>query len=480
MLNHVQTFKFVKIFNIMPLKQPVKVPSNLLQSTYDTEESPKVFMETYGCQMNVNDSEVVIALLKEHHFQYTSEINNADLILINTCSIRENAEQRIRGRLDVFRLLKKKKPSLLIGVIGCMAERLKEKLLEEEKMVDLVAGPDSYRELHKLVKTAGSGQKAINVLLSREETYADISPVRMDSNHISAFVSIMRGCNNMCAYCVVPYTRGGERSRESASILKEIQLLMDDGYKEVTLLGQNVDSYKWKDSQGNEINFPQLLTKVAQQFTNLRIRFSTSHPKDMNDEVLLTMAKFTNICQCIHLPAQSGSSQMLEKMKRGYTRDWYIERIASIRRILPESAITTDIITGFCSETEEDHQQTLSLLREVKFDLAYMFKYSERPNTFAQRKYPDDVPEDIKSRRLQEIIDLQRDISTESKKKEIGKVVEVLVEGFSKKSREQYTGRTPQNKPVVFPKEGYQIGDLVLVKIEKSTASTLLGKIFHN
>jgi tRNA-2-methylthio-N6-dimethylallyladenosine synthase len=405
-------------------------------------------------------------------------MEEADLILINTCSIRENAEQRVRGRLDVFRLEKKRRPSVLIGVIGCMAERLKEKLLEDEKMVDIVVGPDGYRDLHKLVKQAGTGQKAINVLLSREETYADISPVRLDENKISAFVSIMRGCNNMCAYCVVPYTRGGERSRDAQTILKEVRELIGLGYKEVTLLGQNVDSYHWIDSfTGDEISFPRLLALVAQTSPQLRVRFSTSHPKDMSDEVLLTMARYPNICKCIHLPAQSGSTRILELMKRGYTREWYLGRIAAIKRIIPECTITTDIIAGFCTETEEDHQETLSLMREVNYDFAFMFKYSERPKTYAQRKYPDDIPEKVKSRRLQEIIDLMKTLSAESKTLDVGTVVEVLAEGTSKKSKSQLFGRTSQNKIVVFPRENYLPGQYVNVLIEDCSSSTLKGKV---
>ncbi len=440
----------------------------------------KVFVETYGCQMNVSDSEVVVSILKQHGYVYTEIMEEADLILINTCSIRENAEQRVRGRLDVFRLMKKRRPSLLIGVIGCMAERLKEKLLEEQKMVDLVVGPDSYRDLHKLVQQAGTGQKAINVLLSREETYADISPVRFDENKISAFVSIMRGCNNMCAYCVVPYTRGAERSRDTQTILREVRELIEMGYKEVTLLGQNVDSYHWTDTAtGDEISFPRLLSLVAQLSSKLRVRFSTSHPKDMNDEVLHTMAKYDNICKSIHLPAQSGSTRILELMKRGYTREWYLSRIEAIYSILPTCCVTTDIIAGFCSETEDDHQQTLSLIREAKYDFGFMFKYSERPKTYAHRKYPDDVPESIKSRRLQEIIDLMKVLSVESKKLDIGNVLEVLVEGTSKKSKHQLYGRTSQNKIVVFPRESYQIGDYVNVLINDCTSGTLKGKVIQ-
>ena len=443
------------------------VPSNSL----------KVFMETYGCQMNVNDSEVVMSILKQNGYEHTANMKEADLILVNTCSIRENAEQRVRGRLDVFRLQKKKKPSLIIGVIGCMAERLKDKLLEEQKMVDIVVGPDAYRDLPKLVRQAGTGQKAINVLLSREETYADISPVRMDENKISAFVSIMRGCNNMCAYCVVPYTRGGERSRDVHTILREVQELIDMGYREVTLLGQNVDSYHWTDTYTSDsINFSRLLSLVAQLNPLLRVRFSTSHPKDMSDEVLHTMVAYPNICKSIHLPAQSGSTRTLEMMKRGYTREWYLGRIKAIRQIIPDCSISTDIIAGFCGETEEDHQETLSLMKEVGYNFAFMFCYSERPNTYAQRKYKDDVPEELKSKRLQEIISLQRSISEESKKYDIGKVYEVLVEGESKKSKNQLVGRTSQNEVVVFPKTNILAGQYVNVQIESCTSATLIGR----
>jgi tRNA-2-methylthio-N6-dimethylallyladenosine synthase len=441
------------------------------------DSSRMFYMETYGCQMNVNDSEVVMSILKQQGYNYTASAKDADLILVNTCSIRENAEQRVRGRLDVFRLLKKDNPSLIVGVIGCMAERLKEKLLEEERIVDIVVGPDAYRDLPKLVQQAETGQKAINVLLSREETYADISPVRMDANKISSFVSIMRGCNNMCAYCVVPYTRGGERSRDTFTILREVNELIEMGYREVTLLGQNVDSYTWVDpNTGDTINFAKLLELVAQLNPLLRVRFSTSHPKDMTDEVLHTMVKYPNICKSIHLPAQSGSTRVLEMMKRGYTREWYLERIESIKRIIPDCAISTDIIAGFCSETEEDHQQSLSLLHAVKYDFAFMFNYSERPNTYAQRKYKDDVPEEVKSRRLQEIINLQNLLSAESKKADVGKVFEVLIEGTSKKSKDQLFGRTSQNKVIVFPRENFSIGQYVSIRVEDCTSATLIGK----
>ena len=447
-------------------------------SSANVSANSKVYIETYGCQMNVNDSEVVMAILKEQGYENTPQMADADLILINTCSIRDNAEQRVRGRLDVFRKFKKSNPGIIIGVLGCMAERLKEKLLEEEKIVDIVVGPDAYRDLPKLVQQAGTGQKAINVLLSREETYADISPIRYDSNGISAFVSIMRGCNNVCAYCVVPYTRGAERSRDPQTILREIQELIDAGYREVTLLGQNVDSYNWKQPDTvNYINFAQLLEMVAMLDTRLRVRFSTSHPKDMNDAVLHTMAKYPNICKCIHLPAQSGSTRILESMKREYSREWYLSRIKAIRTILPECAITTDIIAGYCSETEEDHQETLSLMKEVGYDFAFMFKYSERPKTYAQRHFSDDVPEEIKSRRLQEIIALQHALSAESKKSDLGKTYEVLIDGVSKKSKNEFSGRTSQNKVVVFPSNGHKIGDYVNVNIEDCTSATLKGRV---
>lgn len=436
----------------------------------------KVYIETYGCQMNVSDSEVVMAILKENGFNHTSAHEDADLILINTCSIRENAEQRVRARLKFFRSKKKKKSDLLIGVLGCMAERLKEKLLEDEKMVDLVVGPDAYRDLPTLVREAGSGQKAINVLLSREETYADISPVRYDSNGISAFVSIMRGCNNMCSYCVVPYTRGAERSRNPQTILREVQELIDNGFKEITLLGQNVDSYLWKQDDQNT-TFSQLLEMVAQLNPLLRVRFSTSHPKDLTNEVLHTITKYPNICKSIHLPAQSGSSRVLELMKRGYTREWYLSRIDAVKRIIPDCSITTDIIAGFCGETEEDHQQTLSLIREVGYDFAFMFKYSERPKTYAQRKYTDDVPEDVKSRRLQEIIDVQHEVSEKTKLNYLGKEYEVLVEGVSKKSKHELFGRTTHNQVVVFPSDTHKVGDYVRVVVEKCTSATLIGKM---
>jgi tRNA-2-methylthio-N6-dimethylallyladenosine synthase len=439
-------------------------------------DGPKVYIETYGCQMNVSDSEVVVSLLQKEGYHRVENMEDADLILINTCSIRENAEQRVRGRLHVFKEAKKKRNDILIGVIGCMAERLKEQLLEEEKMVDIVVGPDAYRDLPVLIRTAETGQKAVNVLLSREETYADISPVRLDKNGVTAFVSIMRGCDNMCAFCVVPYTRGRERSRDPESIKREVLDLIGKGYKEVTLLGQNVDSYNWNSDGKMKLDFADLLEMVAQCSSQLRVRFSTSHPKDMTDKVLHVMAAYPNICDYIHLPAQSGSTKILKDMKRGYTREWYIEKVNAIRKIIPGCAVSTDIIAGFCGESEDDHMDTLSLMRWAQYDFAYMFMYSERPNTFAQKKFKDDVPQEVKSRRLTEIIQLQNKLSEASHKKDIGKVYEVLVEGLSKKSDQQFFGRNSQNKVVVFPRKSYKIGDYVQVEITSCTSATLIGK----
>jgi len=443
------------------------------------DDRPRVYIETYGCQMNVNDSEVVASILIANGYAVTSGMDDADVILINTCSIRENAETRVWGRIDVFGQVKKRKPSVLVGVLGCMAERLKDKLLEEKRVVDLVVGPDAYRELPVLLRSAGEGQKGINVLLSREETYADISPVRLDRNGVSAFVSIMRGCNNMCTYCVVPYTRGAERSRDPRSIIREVQELIDAGYREVTLLGQNVDSYYWRGEGliANSVNFADLLEKVAQLASRLRVRFSTSHPKDLTNEVLYTMAMYENICNHIHLPVQSGSSRILQLMNRGYTREYYLQRVEAIRHIIPDCAISTDIISGFCTETELDHHQTLSLLEAVNFDFAFMFKYSERPNTKAARKYQDDVPDEVKTRRLTEIIDLQGKISEASKKADVGKRFEVLIEGESKKSSEQFYGRTSQNKVVVFPRGNRRVGEFVFVEVTSCTPATLIGRI---
>jgi tRNA-2-methylthio-N6-dimethylallyladenosine synthase len=434
----------------------------------------KVYIETYGCQMNVADSEVVVSILSEAGYESTDVIDNADLILINTCSIRDNAEQRIWGRLTAIGHLKKRKKNLKIGIIGCMAERLKEKLIETEKLVDIVVGPDAYRELPILVAEAESGHKAVNVLLSKEETYADISPVRMDKNGVSSFVSIMRGCNNMCSYCVVPYVRGAERSRNPESIVKEIKELANMGYREVTLLGQNVDSYKW--AENNLLySFHELIEEVAVTTPLMRVRFSTSHPKDISDELLRTIASHENICKHIHLPAQSGSSRILKLMNREYSREWYLDRINAIHDIIPDCALSTDMITGFCTETEDDHKQSLSLMEEVGFDFAYMFKYSERPGTKAARKYKDDVPENTKAERLSEMIALQNKISAQSKRNDIGKVFEVLIEGYSKRSDKYLSGRTSQNKMVVFHSGEYKKGNYVKVLIERCTSATLIG-----
>lgn len=451
----------------------------------ESKISKKLYIETYGCQMNVADSEVVASILKEQGYSTTEDINNADLILINTCSIRDNAEQRIWGRLDVFKQIKKKKPELTIGVIGCMAERLKEKLIEEEKIVDIVVGPDAYRDLPNLLKTTETGQKAINVILSQEETYADISPIRLDKNKISAFVSIMRGCNNMCSYCIVPYVRGAERSRDPESIINEVEDLFAKGYKEVILLGQNVDSYIWEyedesmpiHKQDKLVKFAQLLEMIAKVSPELRVRFSTSHPKDMSDDVLYTMAMYNNICNHIHLPAQSGSTKILEKMKRNYTREWYMDRIMAIKKILPNCAISTDIMTGFPGETDEDHKETLSLMEWVNYDISFMFKYSERPKTYAARHLKDDVPDSVKSKRLTEIIDLQNVLSKNNKEMDLGKTFEVLVEGISKKSNDHLFGRTSQNKVAVFPKHNYKVGDYVFVEITDCTSATLIGNV---
>ena len=426
--------------------------------------------------MNVADSEVVVSILSEAGYELTENINDAGLILINTCSIRDNAEQRIWGRLKAISHLKKRKNDLKIGVIGCMAERLKEKLIETDQLVDIVVGPDAYRELPVLVGEAEAGHKAVNVLLSREETYADISPVRMDKNGVSSFVSIMRGCNNMCAYCVVPYVRGGERSRNPESIQREAKELFENGYREVTLLGQNVDSYNWKNESG-VVGFPELLEKVALIDPLLRVRFSTSHPKDISDDLLHTIARHNNICRHIHLPAQSGSSRILKLMNREYTREWYLDRINAIHSIIPDCSLSTDMITGFCTETEEDHKESLSLMELVGFDFAYMFKYSERPGTRAARKLKDDVPESIKSERLSEMISLQNLLSAKSKKNDIGMVFDVLIEGFSKRSVDYFSGRNSQNKVVVFPGGDFKKGDYTRVLIERCTSATLIGTI---
>lgn len=438
----------------------------------------KLYIESYGCAMNFSDSEIVASILADQGFETTSDFKEADVVFINTCSIRENAEQRVRNRLKEFKVSKQRNPGMVVGVLGCMAERLKAKFLEEEKLVDVVVGPDAYRDLPNLIEQVDSGQKAVNVLLSREETYADISPVRLNSNGINAFVSIMRGCDNMCSFCVVPFTRGRERSRDAFSIVKECGDLFNSGYKEVTLLGQNVDSYKWTNEDGIAVNFAGLLEFVALINPKLRVRFSTSHPKDITDEVLLTMKKYDNICKYIHLPVQSGNSRILELMNRTYDRAWYMNRIDAIRKILPGCAISTDVITGFCSETEEEHQETLSMMDYVKYDFAYMFMYSERPGTLAAKRYTDDIPEDVKGRRLREIVDKQQLHSHSKLLEQIGQVQQVLIEKRSKKSALDYSGRSDKNATVVFPAdERFVPGDYVNVLIEKCTTATLIGKI---
>ncbi|AEV97567.1 tRNA (N6-isopentenyl adenosine(37)-C2)-methylthiotransferase MiaB [Niastella koreensis] len=461
----------------------------------------KFYIESYGCAMNFADSEIVASILNENGFGATRNFEEADLILINTCSIREKAEQTVRKRLTELRKAKRHNSGALIGVLGCMAERLKEKLLQEEKLVDMVVGPDAYRSLPGLIMEAGTGQKAVNVLLSRDETYADIAPVRLDSNGVSGFVSIMRGCNNMCAFCVVPFTRGRERSRDPHSIIRECTDLFNQGYREVTLLGQNVDSYYWvpENSNGAQINgvsanslptnregrgeaavtFANLLEMVALIDPLLRIRFSTSHPKDITDDVLFTMAKYENICKYIHLPVQSGSTRVLQLMNRTYTREWYMAKVDRIMEIMPDCGISSDIITGFCTETEEDHQDTLSIMRHSKYDMSYMFFYSERPGTLAARRYKDDVPEDVKKRRLDEVVKLQNAMSHESNLRDLGKTFKVLIEGNSKRSDQDWMGRSSQNKVIVFPKEQYQLnkGQYVMVKVTDCTVATLIGKI---
>ncbi|OJU76641.1 MAG: tRNA (N6-isopentenyl adenosine(37)-C2)-methylthiotransferase MiaB [Bacteroidetes bacterium 47-18] len=441
----------------------------------------KFYIESYGCQMNFNDSEIVASILHNEGFGATRYLEEASLILLNTCSIREKAEQTVRNRLQIFRSLKKENPGLLIGVLGCMAERLKAKFLEEERLVDIVIGPDAYRTLPALITEAEGGQKAVNVLLSREETYADISPVRLDSNGVSAFVSIMRGCNNMCTFCVVPFTRGRERSRDAASVLAECRDLFDKGYREVTLLGQNVDSYYFipKEEDAQVITFAKLLEMVAQIDPKLRVRFSTSHPKDITDEVIYTMARYDNICKYIHLPVQSGSTRVLQLMNRTYTREWYMKKVDRIREIIPDIALSSDVITGFCTETEEDHRDTLMIMEHANYDLSYMFAYSERPGTLAQRRYADDIPEDVKKRRLTEVIELQNKMTRANYNADIGKVFEVLIESTSKRSEEQWSGRNSQNKVIVFDKGHYGLnkGEYVKVKVTGTTGATLLGEI---
>lgn len=462
------------------------------------EERPKVYIETYGCQMNVNDSEVILSILQKNGYALTEDMDRADVILANTCSIRDNAEQRIWGRIEQFRLQKKRNPQVVIGIVGCMAERLKDKLLEK---VDLVAGPDAYRSLPTLLRDIRPDSPQINVLLSREETYADISPVRLDRNGVSAYISIMRGCNNVCSYCVVPYTRGAERSRDPHSIVREARELFENGYKEVNLLGQNVDSYLWKEcrkgaaegvsagdaEEGEVVNFARLLEMVAAISPELRVRFSTSHPKDISDEVISTIAAHENICRHIHLPVQSGSSRILEKMRRKYDREWYLERVAKIREVMPDCGLSTDVIAGFCSETEQDHKDTLSLFEQVCFDSAFMFQYSERPGTLASRHYPDDVPPEVKTARLNEIIALQTKMSLKSNQKDMGKTFKVLIEGPSKRNPDDLCGRAGNNKMCVFPSMAAEratqglaplgAGDYVNVKVVDCTSATLICKI---
>ncbi len=456
----------------------------------DTGKQRKLYVESYGCQMNFSDSEIVTSIMQQHGFDTTDIFEKADVIFLNTCSIRDKAEQTVRKRLKQFNALKEEKPSLLVGVLGCMAERLKSQLLEEEQIVDLVAGPDAYRDLPNLVKQVDDGSKSVNTFLSREETYADINPVRLNSNGVTAFVSIMRGCDNMCSFCVVPFTRGRERSRDPHSIVREAQDLFGKGYREVTLLGQNVDSYKWSDNtelkgkaqieragESDIVTFANLLEMVAQVHPDLRIRFSTSHPKDITDEVLHTMKQYDNICKYIHLPAQSGSSRVLELMNRTYSREWYLDRVDAIRRILGEDCgISSDMIAGFCAETEEEHQETLTLMDYVRYDFSYMFYYSERPGTLAARKYEDDIPLEVKKRRLREIIEKQQAISLQRNQRDVGKTFKVLVEGFSKRSDEDLQGRNSANKVIVFPKKHYQKGEYVQVRVHNCTAATLLGE----
>lgn len=434
----------------------------------------KLFIETYGCQMNVADSEVVASIMKMDGYSMTDKIEEADAVFVNTCSVRDNAEQKIYGRLQYFRSLKRKKKSLIVGVLGCMAERVKEELINVHH-ADLVVGPDSYMDLPNLVGAVEHGEKAINVELSTQETYKDVIPLKLGGVHISGFVSIMRGCNNFCTYCIVPYTRGRERSRDVESILNEIRDMRDQGYKEVTLLGQNVNSYAF-EKDGETVTFPMLLERVALEVPDMRIRFVTSHPKDMSDDTLRVIAAHNNICKYIHLPAQSGSSKILKIMNRKYTREWYLDRIAAIRRIVPEASIATDLFCGFHSETEEDYQETLSLMREVRYDAAFLFKYSERPGTYAAKHLPDTVEEEEKVRRLQGMIDLQNQLSEESNLRDVGKEFEVLVEGFSKRSREQLFGRTSQNKVVIFDKKNYKVGQFVKVRITRASSATLFGE----
>jgi tRNA-2-methylthio-N6-dimethylallyladenosine synthase len=478
--------------DISIIEQNYSTVSEVIKTTVErnTGKRRKLYIESYGCQMNFSDSEIVASILSSQGFDTTSVIEKADVIFLNTCSIREKAEQTVRNRLTHISGFKKRKPHLLVGILGCMAERLKSKLLEEEKIIDLVAGPDSYRDLPQLIGMADEGNKAINTFLSRDETYADISPVRLNSNGVTAFISIMRGCDNMCAFCVVPFTRGRERSRNPQSIIAEASDLFNRGYREVTLLGQNVDSYKWSPEENNKawlekkgltntvITFANLLELVAEVHKDLRVRFSTSHPKDITDEVLYTMAKHENICKSIHLPVQSGSNRILEMMNRGYTREWYLDKILKIREILgSECGISSDMIIGFCGETEEEHKETLSLIDEVKYDFAYMFYYSERPGTLAEKKFEDDVDLAVKTRRLDEVIKKQRGYSLASNQRDIGKIQKVLIESISKRSDQDFQGRSTFNKVIVFPKGNQKKGDYVNVLVQECTGGTLIGKI---
>lgn len=474
---------------LLPEKETCEVVK--VSEDTNTGKNRRLYIESYGCQMNFSDSEIVSSIMSQEGFDTTSDFNLADVIFVNTCSIREKAEETVRHRLMHFKGLKKRKPDLMIGVLGCMAERLKHQLLEEEKIVDLVAGPDAYRDLPNLVRQVDDGSRAINTFLSREETYADISPVRLNSNGITAFISIMRGCDNMCSFCVVPFTRGRERSRDPHSIVAEAVDLYEKGYREVTLLGQNVDSYKWspntelkgkaqieKARETNVVNFAMLLEMVAQVHPELRIRFSTSHPKDITDDVLYTMKKYDNICKNIHLPAQSGNSRVLELMNRTYNREWYIDRVDAIRRILgAECGITTDMIAGFCSETEDEHKETLSLMEYVQYDFAFMFYYSERPGTPAAKKFQDDIPLDVKKRRLQEIIEKQSQLSLERNKLDIGKTHKVLIEGYSKRSKQHLQGRNSANKVIIFPAGNHTPGTYVNVFVKECTPATLFGEV---
>ena len=453
---------------------------NILRHTMNKKTSgegaaKRLYVETYGCQMNVADTEVVASVMQTDGYELTDKIEEADAVFVNTCSVRDNAEQRVVSRLQYFRSLRRGGRRLIIGVLGCMAERVKEELVQEHG-VDLVAGPDAYMDLPNLVGAVERGEKAVNVSLSTTETYRDVKPLKLAGVHVAGFVSIMRGCNNFCSYCIVPYTRGRERSRDVEGILSEISDMRAKGYRDITLLGQNVNSYCYRPAGGTEVDFAGLLDCVATAAPDLRIRFMTSHPKDMSDEMLHVMASHANICKYIHLPAQSGSSRMLHVMRRGYTREWYLGRIAAIRRILPGCAISTDLFCGFHSETEEDHAETLSLMREVGYDSAFMFKYSERPGTFAARHLKDDVPEEVKVRRLQEMIALQNELSEASNKRDVGRRFEVLIEGFSKRSRERMYGKTEHNKVVVFDRGGHRIGDFVQVEVEEATSATLLGR----